>query len=341
MQYIHANLQITSKKVADEIAQNGSEASIELFYCILNFKDIVSILSQYLRFIDYYSLKRVSKHFRNTALDTFYKVDDLISIKLKGENLLDIVDKSNTAISGSLTLRILLSTPYQMPLWIEKCFNCITYGYRWTNSDIDSYSESLEQYTCPICNATVYGISALSLYLCNGLTWSRHYRGHGSPNNIKTDYDFSIMSACNKCKVNNIFFNDVVMKKNTDIGQFIRSEFDFDFLKNYYMNGKLHISYPESVLKNSCDFTIKHYENVDIFSDESNIFKGKLLNQERTLLIRYKKYIGRGFDIKLKITENDKMKLIEFYNETMAQYIDPVHKYQKIIKRLNAVEIIE
>jgi len=339
MQYVHKNLQISAKNIADRIAYSGYEKSVSLFCCILNFKDIISHFTQYLRYIDYLSLKRVSKYLPMDVLHNFYKLDLFTNFQLKGENLLDIADKTNTVISGSFVLKILLSTPYQVPLWIEN--NPNLRGDNWEIGDIDLYSHRSQTHTCPICETTVYGVSAISLYLCNGLKWSyEKYRGHTTPNNIHYDYSFSTLFACNICTINNTKYNDMVLKDNIDIGQFIKNEFDFDFCKNYYKNGKLYIACPESVLKEKCIYQIKYYGGTGM-DDTENDQDSRILNQEKTLIKRHRKYRERGFNIELQVSKHDKPYFINFYNNRNKLYMYENHKWNSVIDVINEAIVIE
>lgn len=333
MQYVHSNLQLEANALSTKLAITASSHnSIALFCCILSFKDIVDHLAYYLRYIDYLSLKRASKHLPMNTLGKLYNIDSFVDVRLKGQNLFDLADETNTVISGSFILRLLVSTPYQMPLWMDKIFTLN--GNKWENSDIDLYSHKIDSDECSICHAVLYCVSTISFHFCNGFKWSQeHHFGHGSPNNIYEDDDHYVFSInyllkSNMCKINNIKYNDIIISKDIAIGDFIKQEFDFDFCKNYYNNGKLYIGHPESVLKCNRNFQIKYNEDPNLLS--------KL---EKTLEIRYIKYGDRGFNIKLQMTKKDKANLLAFYAEKQNRY--PHDNFNDIIFIINNADIMD
>lgn len=319
--------------VARKIANSESieiQNNISLFYCVLNVNEIAEHLAYYVRFIDYYSLKRVSKYLTTNALTKFYKLDSLVDLRIKDKSLFDIIDESKAVMSGSFILRILLATPYRIPLWIDQV-NTTRYGDSWNNSDIDVYSHELDIHDCPTCDSqAAYSISSISPFLCNGNSLAAHeIDGRPADNNYVHNYDdtFEDFIDCNTCVVNKVKFNDIIIAKERDLADFIKKEFDFDFCKNYYSNGKLYISHPESVLKMKCTFPLKYFEVTYITPTEKTA--NMHTRQDKTLCLRFLKYINRGFNIHLQMTKSDKRKLYQYYN---GRYEKNVHLILKAIK---------
>lgn len=327
------HLRSIGNEIASKIANSDSidvQNNISLFYCILNVNEIVEQLAYYVRFIDYYSLKRVSKYLTMSLLAKFYKLDSLVDLRIKDKSLFEIVDESKSIISGSFILRILLATPYQMPLWIDHA-TATRLGNSWNNSDIDVYSHELDIHDCPTCDSqAAYSISSISPFLCNGCSLAaQDIDGRPTENNYVHNYDdtFEDFIDCNICVINKIKFNDVIIAKERELVDFIKKEFDFDFCKNYYSNGKLYIIHPESVLKKQCIFRLKYFEITYITPTER--VENMHIRQDKTLCLRFLKYINRGFNIHLQMTKSDKRKLYQYYN---GRYAKNVHLILKAIK---------
>jgi len=301
------NLQAKAEAIAKLIAiDESSKQNISLLYIALNINEVVECLSQYIRFIDYYSLKRVSEYFSLPIWNKFYKLDTLVDIRIKDKNLFDLADETNTVISGSFILKILLSTPYQMPLWITHKSNVYN-KYHSIPPDIDLYSHPITVSCCPTCLSSDRNIiSKISTYLCNGL--STHFVPGATEINIWHDYNDTLKNLveCNDCKVNNILFNDIIVSENVPLNDFIIQEFDFDFLKNYYMDSKIYVKHPETVLKRKCIFRIKYYNE-----------KSEMTKQLITIDDRYLKYTKRRFNIILQVTKEVKAKLIKYSNSNI------------------------
>ena len=145
--YFHPNIQNVAISSARLMAKNNNNVdNIAFLYCILSFNDVVSMLAHYLRYIDYLSLKRVSKYLPMSCLSKLYRLDDLCQITLyncsTGENkrLFDVANEQGAVISGSLMLRLLLSTPYQMPVWFNSKPHIAQMQSNFVPSDIDVYS---------------------------------------------------------------------------------------------------------------------------------------------------------------------------------------------------------
>lgn len=346
MDYIHPNLQVKSKEIAKKIAiASISRDGVALFCCILGIKDIAEYLAQYLRYIDYLSLKRSSKHLPLNILNKLYTLDSLVDIKLKGKNLFDVADKAKCVVSGSFILRILLSTPYQMPVWID-CVRDFHNNRWWKKSDIDIYSRPLKTDYCPSCyrNMVDSSISSVSPYLCNGQVWSEYYRQKGTPNNYFHSYNNTLEDIvdCHNCHIDNINFNDIIISHRRNIVDFIKEAFDFDFCKNYYRKGKLYISHPETVLKMNCIFQLKPPENIDDIYDVCGTTQyGKVINRDaklyKTLYERYPKYTNRGFHITFQITKQYKLMLTQSYKETVIGYSPEANHILNIINKATVI----
>jgi hypothetical protein len=319
MQYVHNNLKLGAEKAAAIIADDEpTQHSVRLLYIVLHVKEIMHHLSHYIRYIDYYSLKRVSKNLPTHILGRFYKLDSIVDIKLKGKNLLDVADETKTVISGSFILGLLFSTPYQL--------------IKFEKSDIDLYSHGIDVTHCPTCmsESVCDIISLISTYLCNGLSCIS--------NNITKDYDpeFHEIIRSTHCDVSDISFNDIIVSNNICLHDFIKQDFDFDFLKNYYSGGKLYISYPESVIKKMCAFRLKY---VPIGQSGYNKWtEGKRYRQMCTFSGRYDKYTKRGFNITLEITKTDKYELVKAYSRCDTVY--GIELYGKL-DRLQSATLVD
>lgn len=291
--YVHPIIQNEALTLGTLIAQSPQDVSnIALFSLLFRIKEIADCLSQYIRLIDYYSLKRVSKNFSKilTFFSTIYKIDNLVDVQLKGESLFDLANRTEGVISGSFMLRLLLATPYSMPHWINEDIICNSNSgviHKYEPSDIDIYSHGIVAKTCSTCKANMNHISKISIYLCNG----KSHSGHNGPNNSQHDKNnYSDIGAIfdawkfmvDEPNSSRIIYNDILLYGDDDIADFIESDFDLNFCKNFYDNGVLHICHPETVLKMSCSYNGKK-RPVTI----ENIFR------------RIIKYNKRGFHIEL------------------------------------------
>lgn len=278
--------------------------SISLFYCIMNIKEIAQHLSQYIRVVDYYSLKRVSKHLKTNILGRSYELKSIIGIRIKDKTLLDIADMSKTVISGSFILKILLSTPHQALRLINNADPSQTDS--WSAADIDIYSHPLDTDYCSTCQSiTNTKCSSVSQYLCNGRSLTTEPNINPPKYNYWHCYDeiFEDLIGAYHCDIDHYVFNDIIISNERNLVNFIKDEFDFDFLKNYYVDGKLYISHPETVLKQKCTFRIKDF---DPKHERYNIYR-----QDKTLIERIDKYRSRGFNIVCEIAETDRDRICE------------------------------
>src|SRR5581483_9617061 len=286
-------------EVSKKISQSSEYINQITLFCILfNIKEIADCLSQYIRLIDYYSLKRVSKNFKSTlsVFGSMYKLSDLANVQLKGESLFDIADKTECVISGSFILRLLLSTPYSMPHWT----NCIDeYDQKYEASDIDIYSHAEVVKNCPTCKCSMDHISKISTYLCNGLSQPHGFNNssHQSRQYNEVKHFFDVWKFTVEGPSNSKFlYNDIILHEYDDIPKFIKTDFDLDFCKNFYRKpsnsnkGILSICCPETVLKMTCSYNKKN-RSFNIFE---RIFKytnrGFIIQLSGTLLKDYSKY---------------------------------------------------
>jgi hypothetical protein len=166
-------------------------------------------------------------------------------------------------------------------------------------SDIDLYSYPQRDSRCTACNSDLMIYSNISCILCNG-------KKSPDVNNVFSDittntsceaYNQMVYMYCvRKFKVQSVIFNDIMIRDDIKIRDFIQEQFDFDFCKNYYTNDKLHILHPVAVLKNKCVYKIPYH-----LKSKSKIF---------TTLNRKLRYEQRGFNITVGLTPLRKQELI-------------------------------
>ena len=291
--YLYTN----ALEVSNKISKNSeSVKSLTLFYMIFGVKEIADHISQYIRLIDFYSLKRASKYFQKGLMffSSLYKLDNFANVQLKDKSLFDRAVETQAVISGSFILRLLLSTPYSMPFWRNEK----------EPSDIDIYSYPMTIRQCPTCKTKIGSISKISTYLCNGQCMPD---GHNNSEKTSSKYDgltsiFNVWKfTINEPNSSKIIYNDIALYEDEPISEFIRKDFDLDFCKNFF-DVKLHILYPETVLKMKCPYRMKNSR-----AGIHNIF-GRII-----------KYTERGFTITLS-----KKLLIEFNKYKNKYYLDTV-----------------
>lgn len=337
--YFHPNIQSTAIKSAKLMAKTNNDINtIALLYCILNCADLATLLSYYLRYIDYLSLKRVSKYLETSCLSKLYRLDNLCQIMLsecstgESKRLFDVANEQGAIISGSFILRLLLSTPYEMPVWFNSRPHTGQMQSNFVPSDIDLYSYIQRDDKCTACDSHMSCFSKISCVLCNG---KKSPERNNVFSDITTDasreaYGNKIYLLClRKFNVNSLIFNDLIISSDVKIHDYIRDQFDFDFCKNYYTNDVLHILNPVAILKKKCVYIIPYH-----LKSKSKIFE---------TLNRKHRYEQRGFTVDVCLTRQRKEELL-IYTKSCSD-----HKYyphcgcytNEELKRLEKIEVIE
>lgn len=149
--------------------------------------------------------------------------------KEEAMEFLEQVHNTNSVISGSFMLAILVS-PMDEPLL-------------WKPEDIDVYCFQSDHKQCSFCNKYSSRISLFGEFLCS----------KGMNGEICCDYPILNITCNRKWKKSDLTINEIIIEKQVDsLRDFIFDTFDFDFCKIAYDGKTLSIKDPTSVLEKHC-----------------------------------------------------------------------------------------